>query len=713
MGPDWRQCIETVEDTSMHLTSHNTHYVGRWSVRPFKPLHIAADTASMKVTSGAALRFILIAVLLSVPGWAAAGAERVAKVLRDQREHGYVSASAAISQLREASDAEGPNLPLQVREAYHYTLLRLAMDASDFDGMQERIDVLDRMSRDEGCTSCKVHALLGRAYLAMRQQSLDRARPFLDQAEALLPQVQSPGAHQQLLALRGNIEGQNRKLGRGIELTMQALRMAEAQDNPAEAVRMLGALIWMNTDLGDLERAAAVGEDAYKHAVAMNYRPMMARISLDLGHTYSLLGKRELQREVNERALQLSADDPGLINIQSLSLNNLADFHLSQPGQEARALDYARRAESLARQRQSAIHRAAPLTNMGIALARMGAVDEGVARIREAVAIAEKMQVQEYVAGITRELVTVLEGAGRYQAALAESHKANALQAKLTQEQREKAVLELQEKYDAERRTREIERLSTQNSLTQAKLEANAWRQRLGIVLVVVLTLGSGLLLLAMHRIRKVNRLLAEQSQVDPLTGAFNRRHALALLSRRRASPAARRAQDAADAHTGLMMLDLDFFKRINDTAGHAAGDAVLVETTRRLRTMLRDTDTIARWGGEEFVLILPGAGADHLPSIARKVLDAISKTPMDIADGTIAVTASAGAISYPAEPLQDIEAALALADLALYRAKADGRNRAVCITRVAPEATPCLPAGDLAEARDAGDVDWVVVNGC
>lgn len=160
----------------------------------------------------------------------------------------------------------------------------------------------------------------------------------------------------------------------------------------------------------------------------------------------------------------------------------------------------------------------------------------------------------------------------------------------------------------------------------------------------------------------------------------------------------------------GLMLLDLDLFKRINDTRGHAAGDAVLVETVRRLQAKLRQNDVVARWGGEEFVLVLPTTPAAALPLVAKKVLDAIGGDPVMFEGQAIPVSVSLGVVAYPMMPGQSWAAALGLADSALYLAKASGRNQAICLTRVEVDAA-CSEA-DLARLREAAQAEWQMVEG-
>lgn len=653
----------------------------------------------------------------------AAPSERLADVLQDQRTQGYRSVSHALARLRLAADVPGASSPLDQRERYQRALLELAQLGHQSEQAHASMAALEQMADSEGCVPCRFDVLLAKTRDTLREQTAAAARVPLAGAEALLPQVHQADAPERLLAVQMVVEEYDGKFNRAIELAVRASELAGRQGDTAEQLRLLAAMIGMNADLGDPRRAVELGQEAYARAAALNYRTLMGVISLDLGHAYALLNERPQQRAALERALALSAfsaDDPDLLGIQQMSLNNLADYYLSQPGQAAQVLNYARRADALAQAHLQPIERAAPLANIGIALAQSGNTAGGVNTLHQAIDISRRYGDTTYVIGITQELVKVLEKAGRYREALIELHQADAAQADLTRQQREKAVLELQEKYAGERKSQQIAQLSAQNKLKQAQLAAEAWRNRLWIALAAILALGTMLLLQSIRRARQANRqlavanaALAEQSMVDPLTGAFNRRHTQALLERLQQGLARRRAHESeAPVGTGLLLLDLDFFKRINDTWGHAAGDAVLVAVAQRLRTLLRQDDVVARWGGEEFVLVLPNTSAQALPTLARHVLHVIGEAPVLVGELPLAVSVSLGAVSFPAMPGQDWEDALGLADLALYQAKAGGRNRAVCLTRVASLADPARVSLDLAQAQAAGDVELTVVTG-
>ena len=153
----------------------------------------------------------------------------------------------------------------------------------------------------------------------------------------------------------------------------------------------------------------------------------------------------------------------------------------------------------------------------------------------------------------------------------------------------------------------------------------------------------------------------------DQLTGLPNRAM-LAERFKQTLSQAQRNHEQLA-----LMFLDLDRFKNINDTLGHALGDQLLMEVTRRLKHALRDEDTVSRLGGDEFVVILPDSGVDGAAHVASKLIEAISQ-PWSFDHHELIVTPSIGIAIYPHDG-EDFDTLSKLADTAMYRVKQAGRN--------------------------------------
>jgi diguanylate cyclase (GGDEF)-like protein len=169
------------------------------------------------------------------------------------------------------------------------------------------------------------------------------------------------------------------------------------------------------------------------------------------------------------------------------------------------------------------------------------------------------------------------------------------------------------------------------------------------------------------------NVLLHEETQLlaitDELTGLPNYRY-FAMTLGKEIERAARFSRPLS-----LLMLDLDLFKGVNDTFGHQRGDAVLVELAARIRGEVRDVDTVARYGGEEIVVILPETDADGLAQLAERVCAAVRRRPFgEPGASPVHLTVSAGGAVFPTHGLQ-ASALLAAADKALYDAKHGGRD--------------------------------------
>jgi diguanylate cyclase (GGDEF)-like protein len=214
------------------------------------------------------------------------------------------------------------------------------------------------------------------------------------------------------------------------------------------------------------------------------------------------------------------------------------------------------------------------------------------------------------------------------------------------------------------------------------------------------------------------NQRLQELSLTDMLTGLRNRRYfsevvegELRLLKRRFDE---RRGSGDPNRDALFFLLDLDRFKTVNDLFGHAGGDAVLQETARRLVALLRRTDRLIRWGGEEFLVVSLDCQRSEASDMASRILAAISQEPYPIGpEGGIRITTSIGWAAFPfavsgVEPHP--EDVVRLADRGLYRAKRAGRN---CAVGIAHAVDGPLTSGPVEVLKDLGiPVSFTVIKG-
>ena len=349
-----------------------------------------------------------------------------------------------------------------------------------------------------------------------------------------------------------------------------------------------------------------------------------------------------------------------------------------QNGDYKTALAQAEQALPLARALQDPSSETTALANMGFALISLQRLDVGKRFVAQALSIDERRGSLTGVSNLTHELALYLEKAGDADGAIAAYHRHRKLATSLLRDDQRRAILTMQEEFDAERRNRELVLLNRENDIKAEQLRRRDLQQRLWWLLAAAFVLSFAVVALLYRRVRQTNRLLASsnellrvQSERDPLTGLANRRHFQGAIRR-----------FAADGKLDgtVYLIDIDHFKRINDSHGHGAGDAVLIEVARRLRETLREQDLIVRWGGEEFVIVVQALAPAQVEALAQRLLSALDHVPVTVGTQRIAVTVSIGFATFPIgqESLGvSWEQAIDLVDTAMYLAKTHGRNRA------------------------------------
>jgi diguanylate cyclase (GGDEF)-like protein len=373
-----------------------------------------------------------------------------------------------------------------------------------------------------------------------------------------------------------------------------------------------------------------------------------------------------------------------------LGLANLADYYLKR-GQYDVALQRAQEALPLARELNSLSGQTVALGNMGLAYNSLRQFDAGRRYLAQAIAIDERRGSVTGVAQTLEEMGKYLEKAGDAHGALDAYLRFRRLSDELLQRDQQKAIVEMQEQFDNERRTREIELLERDNQLKTEQLHRRELLQRGWALAALIGLLAVALVALLVRRVKGANRRLAssnerlkEVSERDPLTGLGNRRHLQAAM------------REQARLEGTVFLIDIDHFKRINDAHGHAAGDAVLVEVAERLRQTLRAPDLLVRWGGEEFLVVVRSLAAQQVEALAQRLLDAIAGAPVVCDECAVPVSASIGFATFPIEPHAlevSWDAAIDLVDTAMYLAKAHGRNRAYGLRLLLAEREDALPA--------------------
>ena len=525
------------------------------------------------------------------------------------------------------------------------------------------------------------------AVAALAQAQYFHERGELREAQRLLrdldvSRIASARLHLRLETLRASVYAEAGDIAAALVSGQECVRLADALGQRWRHARALTELAMVYYRAERVERARQTSLEALGEARLDPDPNTLSRALTVYGIAHTEHPDSSITQQAYAEALEQTKLG-GNEAQQALALGNFADYLLRR-GDYSRALALSAQALPLAQGSGSLKAQSLALHNMGIAKIGLKRLAEGAADVRRAIAIDEAQGAETYAAEGWAELGTYLEKAGDWAGAVQAYHEHRALIDRVLRDETRKMVLEAQERFDAERRAREIELLAKDTSLQAEQIRAHELELRLWAAVAGCVVLMGLLIGLAYRRTRRVNEALrdsnaalARQGEIDPLTGLSNRRHFQQVVSRLAA---------AGPLQVGLYLIDIDFFKRINDRFGHAAGDAVLVEAARRLRHAVRDEDLVVRWGGEEFLVMAPEPAGVDPQGLAQRLLDAIGGKAVEHEGHGIPVSASIGFLALPLAPhgLQlSWERAIDLADALMYLCKSSGRNRAFGLVRI------------------------------
>jgi diguanylate cyclase (GGDEF)-like protein len=482
---------------------------------------------------------------------------------------------------------------------------------------------------------------------AAAQGVLVAQRQHWEAAAAIAHDAQDAYYEAWALALLASTHALANEFDQATRVMAQAARIARASGNPELQARVKLSESRLQARRGDLAAAARTADEGLKLAQQAGAERLEALFRINRSHD------------------ALTADQPQ---------RALAEIE--------RALPVVRRYHE-ARAERTLLHNASLAK---LALKQLPAAKRDFAQVLKLwESIGEGRQ-----ADALREFGDALAEAGDLEGALELYHRERKLTADIMARNRDTAVHELQARFDREAQQRNIELLERDNALKTTQLANRTLLQRVWTLLAATLAVAAVFAALLYLRVRETQRQLERsqarlrvQSERDALTGLANRRHLQDVMR-------------AGDGHLGfeggLLLVDIDHFKHVNDSRGHAAGDEVLVEVARRLAAGVRQGDLVVRWGGEEFLVHAPKLGTDALQAMAERLLRSVAETPVGTGDGeALRITVSIGHAHFPLAPERPRlhwERALNLVDMALYTAKSLGRNRAVGIRAVqAPDA--------------------------
>lgn len=613
------------------------------------------------------------------------------------------------------------NAPALTRAEFLSQLALTHRSLGKFDSALQLAEELYEFGRAQDNKIIIAKGLLTKAYVrsAMNERQLSHELAFAAEKLAhttsdLVLRVQATITAGQSYAEQGNYPVALNRLQSAVEL---AQKVGEDKVPLASA---LNALTLLYTQMREYDKAWESLAETFEVSEALN---SAGRMSIANNTEYGLaIDTRQYKRAMRALLNNLELTRKiGAKRMIATTLVNLSDINLKLH-EFSTALRFANEAGAAARDASDDAIEATSRINAGQAYMGTGKVAEGKKSFALGMAYFEKTGDKPELQSLLTEYGQALERVGDYQGAVQAYHRERAISNELFEAQRKKAMWELQEKYDTEKKKRQIESLSHENEAKSAELTARRLQQRIWWLLAVVFALAAVIVGLLYRKVRQANAQLEvknlelkAQSSLDPLTSLYNRRHFQEYM--RTHNQVERRGANGEDIVGALFLMDVDHFKHVNDTYGHAAGDAVLKMIAESLRVALRETDMIVRWGGEEFLAFLPAIPRNGVDEIARRILHSISSQPVAFQDHMIHVNVSVGFAPFPLAPggaPLPWERAVNLVDMALYLAKAHGRNRAYGVRGFENFDKTSMEAieQNLEQAWRAGFVDLTLVLG-
>jgi len=661
--------------------------------------------------------------VLAAPAWSdqSADLERLDAIYRTA----LTDTAKALQELQAFSAQTTPDTPYAVRVELLRTRIPLLQEVGQVAATSDDIAQLLKLGQQQNDLAVIAQATVLAATRKTDADRPDEALPMLLEAKTLAEQSASPIALLAWNRALGTVYSKLGNLDKALEHCLAALRLADQQPRRQARAKLdqLSNLATLYISMKAPDKALATLDEALALAPQAGSQAAMATLKINQGIALVDAGQHARALAVNQEALQISRK-AGLTETEIVVLINLADHYLRAHQYEQAEL-FARQALQRAERANSKGNAAVARANVGFALAGQGKIKEGVAHIQAVIAAYHESGSRTDEEGVINELADMYEKAGLYREAVGALRQQLKLNRDIFQADQAKAISTLQEQFHAEQRQKQIELLARENQLKDTELTNRRLQQSVTLLGAAVALMSAGFILLLYRRVRQTNQRLKEaNSQLefhsvrDPLTGLYNRRSFLDLMKRRPGPTEGGRRDTAIENQDGLMILDIDHFKPINDTWGHATGDAVLIEVAQRLRSTVRESDMVLRWGGEEFLVYSPRANPQHLKGLAERLLEAVGAAPVMVGAQAIPVTVTAGFIALPysgiSETVCNWEKALQIADMALYMGKVNGRNRAYGVgpLRVAPELALPVLDHDLSAALRADMLELIEVMG-
>ena len=516
-----------------------------------------------------------------------------------------------------------------------------------------------------------------RAELYRDRGELEQARADAAQARELAMQSGEIDILAESLRVLGTIQAEAGQVSTALEYFHEGWMLVDDQSTSRVKLRLAIALGVGHQMLENHSRAIVYLERALDLARRLHDRAQEATILGNLAIARCQTEGLEASLALHEQALAIFKEIDHPVGIAT-QLANICD-RCAELVRTDRALAACQEAETRLTSLGNVRLLAGVRGVLGTIYQQQGNLDAALGAYLQALELAEGR-----IPTVERDLLERLAGLhiqrSEPEQALAVYQRYLAVREVLWEERNRQTVEELEVQYELRERERELRLAQAESELQSIRLNQQSRRLIFALLALILLVILFLILLRNNREWARLQTILAERNREleeavqtigqlatrDPLTELCNRRAFINLAGQEMAR--ARR-----NGHPiGVLMVDIDHFKHLNDEHGHAIGDLVLKEIANVLRTHLREPDIPCRWGGEEFVILLPDTGPEEALKIAERARQAIDQTTIEVDGSSLHVTVTIGVAALE----EDLDRAIDAADQAMYAGKAAGRNR-------------------------------------
>lgn len=566
--------------------------------------------------------------------------------------------------------------------------IRAMRDHDAAAGVEKGRELLGRI--DEAGMDCPAGRMAVQAAVASNLHILGRneeAIEVVDAALSLAEGVEDPVRIASVRRTAGVLFWEIGDHDRALEHYLTALEASREAGDVGGAARAAGNIGNLHNTLGNWSEARSFHRQALEGFEEIGWREGIAGTLVNLGALAERMGESYAQAgeedraavehqanlDYNRRALQLFEELENPRGI-AYAADNIARA-LVELDRVEEALTYQRRSLELRREVGDTVGVINSLITGAEARIAQGQPNEALAILDEASTLVPEGN-SSLLSQVVRRQMTAYEQLGDYESAFRRLERLMSLNDAQANEDLAARVEQLQQAFQADQLEQELALQRARAEVSEQRARRQQMISAASIVMVVLLLLVLGLLYSRYRLGRRLSKTLDKAARTDSLTGLSNRRDMTERIDR------AILRRDEHDEPSSLIMADIDNFKEVNDTLGHQVGDEVLVHIAGLLGDHLRGVDVAARWGGEEFLILLPGTREAGAYSVSRNLARALDNSPLKVGGRSISMTMTFGVTEIESGAV--FNQVIKRVDDAMYAGKAQGRNQVVSASELA-----------------------------